>query len=50
MTPRSSIPRKCAPAIIFDFDSRTQVIGIEILGFKSNLPDANLKEFEFKIA
>ena len=33
-----------------DFDSRNRVVGIEILGVRQRLPDAQLKQIQFEVA
>lgn len=38
------------PGIILDFDERNQVVGIEILKVRDRVPEANLKQMQFKVA
>jgi uncharacterized protein YuzE len=36
--------------IILDFDEQSRVVAIEILRVSRHMPNANLKQFEFKVA
>jgi uncharacterized protein YuzE len=38
------------PGIVFDFDERNQVVGIEILRVKERVPLANLRQMQFEVA
>jgi uncharacterized protein YuzE len=38
------------PGIVLVFNEQNQVVGIEILGVKSRVPLANLKQMQFEIA
>jgi uncharacterized protein YuzE len=38
------------PGIMLDFNDKNQVIGVEILRVKQRVPNANLKQFELKVA
>lgn len=38
------------PGIVLDFNEHNQVVGIEILGVKSRVPLANLKQMQFEVA
>jgi uncharacterized protein YuzE len=37
------------PGIIFDFNEKKQVVGIEILKIKTRIPLENLKQFQFEV-
>jgi uncharacterized protein YuzE len=36
--------------IILDFNAAGQVVGVEILGLKERVPQANLKQIQFEVA
>jgi len=38
------------PGIIFDFNEKNQVVGVEILNVKKRVPEASLKEMKFEVA
>ena len=38
------------PGIVLDFNADEQVVGIEILGLKSRVPTANLKQILVEVA
>jgi uncharacterized protein YuzE len=38
------------PGIILDFNAENQVVGIEVLGLKRRVPNADLKQLKFDIA
>lgn len=38
------------PGVVLDFNSRGQVVGVEILGVKERVPLANLKQLYFEVA
>ncbi len=37
------------PGVVLDFDSRGQVVGVEILGVKDRVPLANLRQLHFEV-
>ena len=39
-----------SPGIVLDFNAKKQVIGIEILGLKSRVPNGSLKKIDFEVA
>jgi uncharacterized protein YuzE len=39
-----------SPGVMLDFDSSNRVVGIEILGVRQRLPDAQLKQIQFEVA
>lgn len=36
--------------VILDFNAAGQVVGVEILGLKERVPQANLKQIQFEVA
>lgn len=38
------------PGVILDFNEHNQVVGVEILGVKSRVPLAYLKQIQFEVA
>jgi len=38
------------PGIVLDFNEHNQVVGIEILNAGKRVPEANLKQMDFKVA
>jgi uncharacterized protein YuzE len=38
------------PGIVLDFNASRQVVGIEVLGLKRRVPDADLKHLKFEVA
>jgi uncharacterized protein YuzE len=39
-----------SPGVILDFDESGRVVGIEMLGVRQRLPNANLKRVEVEVA
>ncbi len=39
-----------SPGVMLDFDGSNRVVGIEILGVRRRLPDAQLKQIQFEVA
>ncbi len=37
------------PGIILDFNERSEVVGVEVLGVKGRIPLANLKQMQFEV-
>jgi uncharacterized protein YuzE len=38
------------PGIVLDFNASRQVVGIEVLGLKRRVPDADVKHLKFEVA
>ena len=38
------------PGIVLDFNGSKEVVGIEVLGVRRRVPDADLKELKFEVA
>ena len=38
------------PGIVLDFNGSKEVVGIEVLGVRRRVPDADLRELKFEVA
>ncbi len=39
-----------SPGVLLDFNDRNEVVGVEILGVKGRVPEANLRQIQFEVA